>query len=346
LDGLTKWYNENEPRYQILLSRITNLLEILLKREGIGFYQVQSRVKSFSRFEEKMVRKKYSTPEDMIDFLGIRIICYLVSDKELISGMISDNFQVVKMDDKLDSKDVDTFGYSNAIHMDVRLSDDRIILPEYEQFKDLKFEIQVTTILQHAWSAIEHDRNYKTGVTLPKEVERAFYRLSSILEECDKRFDEITRKIDDYHSEIGSKINRDEYDIPINSPSLRRYLFKRFGDIPDFKPEYGPAKEKRVIEQLTDMGIKTLFDFEKIIPPNFKERYITMPKSTRGTYSTGIVVWVLIIFDWKKYFTEAYKEDDGLFDSHDAVIFEEFGLDISKFKEVNNKVEFDCSGLL
>ena len=78
----------------------------------------------------------------MTDFAGLRIVCYLLSEAEIVSGMVQDNFEVLKREDK-------TNGYK-SIHLDATLKQDRTLLPEYEQFVGLKFEIQVATIIQHA----------------------------------------------------------------------------------------------------------------------------------------------------------------------------------------------------
>jgi hypothetical protein len=50
------------------------------------------------------------------------------------------------------------------------------------------------------------------------------------------------------------------------------------------------------------MGINTLAEFEKIIPPNFKEKYRKIPPDKNGTYVTELAVWFLIIHDHNKYF--------------------------------------------
>ena len=288
--------------------------------------------------------RKYARPEEMTDFGGVRIICYLLSERKIISGILEDNFRILKRDDKTTKLEVDRFGYT-ANHLDAMLKEDRMQLPEYEQFSGLKFEIQITTILQHGWAQIEHDRNYKGGTVLPEKLQREFYRISAILEDCDTKFESITKDIEEYDENVRSKVEKNQLDIPIDSSSLRRYLFNKFGDIPDFKPQYGFLRERRVIDQLGAMGIKTLADLEKIIPYNFKERYLKLPKSKYGTYATGIVLWILIIHNFRKYFKEVYHESDGIFDSHDALVFEEFGINIYEFSHINDKVEFDCSGL-
>jgi hypothetical protein len=69
-------------------------------------------------------------------------------------------------------------------------------------------------------------------------------------------------------------------------------LLKNFGDIPDFKTEFGFVRDTYVVDQLRSMGINTLAEFEKIIPPNFKERYRKIPPDKDGTlcyWACGLV---------------------------------------------------------
>jgi ppGpp synthetase/RelA/SpoT-type nucleotidyltranferase len=291
---------------------------------------LQARVKVFDQFEAKLYRKKYVRPEDMTDFAALRVICYLNQDKEIVAGLLQDNFGVMKKEDKSLNLGVDKMGY-NAIHLDAMLKNDRDSLPEHERYKNLKFEIQVTTMLQHTYAEIEHDLIYKTGNVLPEKIQRQINRTSTELEGLDDEFEQIMNDIDNHIKSTYQKVDKNELDVPIDSPSLRRYLYKKFGDISDFKPQFGYVNYTYVINQLHSMGINTLAEFEKIIPDNFKVRYSKIPASKYGTYVTGLVVWFLIIHDHKKYFEEAYKESYGKFDSHDFRILKEFGVDTSKF---------------
>jgi hypothetical protein len=88
------------------------------------------------------------------------------------------------------------------------------------------------------------------------------------------------------------------------------------------------------------LGINTLEDLEKIIPTNFKERYLNakIPVPKYGIFATGLIVWFLIIHNQKKYFELAYKPSYGIFDSHDYRVFEEFGVNLSELPEGI----FDC----
>lgn len=143
----------------------------------------------------------------MIDFAGLRVIYYLLRDKKIISGLLEDNFHVLKKDDKSLNLGVDKMGY-NAIHLDAQLADDRAILPEYERFKDLKFEIQITTILQHTYSEIEHDLIYKTGNVLPDEIQRSIKNTSGELESLDEKFELVMDKIDAHKKSLYQKMDK------------------------------------------------------------------------------------------------------------------------------------------
>lgn len=307
-----------------------SIIESLLRRENIRFYHVETRVKEFDEFEAKLADQKYTQPEEMTDFAALRVICYLKQDKAIVTGLLEDNFRIIKREDKSIELGVDRIGY-NAIHLDAMLAKDRSGLSEYQRYKDLKFEIQITTILQHAYAQIEHDLIYKTGNVLPEGIQRSIKKTSGGLDILDDMFEQIMKDIDVHKRKSKQIIDKGELDLPIDSPSLRRYLLKKFGDIPDFKPQFGSVSDNYIIEQLHFMGIKTIADFQKIIPANFKEKYLEIPSSTYGTYATGLVVWLLIIHDYKKYFDEVYKESYGIFDTHDFHVFEKFGLDTSKF---------------
>jgi putative GTP pyrophosphokinase len=321
-----QWYLDNKSKYESLLNRVSGLTDILLRREKIKIYTIQSRVKDFDRFEAKFRNKKYHDPEDMIDFAGLRIVCYLLSDTELVSGMMQDNFEILKREDK-------TNGYK-AIHLDSTLGQERTVLPDYEEFVGLKFEIQVATILQHAYAEIEHDRKYKRDDVLPGRFHDKFDLISSTLVKCDEDLEQLTREIDKYEDEQFKRVDKNKLDIPIDSPSLRRYLLNKFEDMPGFRARYGGVKDREVIEDLNAMKIYTLAEFDKIATSlNFKERYKNIPPSPYGIFATGIVRWILIIHDWKRYFMNAWNESDGVFDIHDRNVFEGFGLDPGKFPE-------------
>jgi hypothetical protein len=54
--------------------------------------------------------------------------------------------------------------------------------------RDHWFEIQVRSILEHAWAEIEHEIVYKSGIKQPREITRRFASLAGALELLDSEF--------------------------------------------------------------------------------------------------------------------------------------------------------------
>jgi hypothetical protein len=112
------------------------------------------------------------------------------------------------------------FGYL-SYHLICKISPNRLLLPEYEKYKDIKFEIQIRSILQHAWAEIEHDIGYKSSLGIPKELKRKFSRIAGLLETADENFCEIKKAIEIYQEKIEK--NENEFlqtDLNLNSLQL------------------------------------------------------------------------------------------------------------------------------
>ena len=62
---------------------------------------------------------------------------------------------------------------------------------EWKKFSGIKFEIQIRTVLQHAWSAISHKLEYKTVNDVPKKMRRQLFRISALLEIGDQEFSSL-----------------------------------------------------------------------------------------------------------------------------------------------------------
>lgn len=197
-------------------------------------------------------------------------------------------------------------GYK-SVHLICKLNNERASLPENEKYRQLAFEIQVRTILQHSWAEIEHDKNYKFSGVLPKEIKRRLMVLSGALELIDREFNQLSKEIDSYANKVKIDTEIGELDTPINSISLEEYLNVKFADLVteiNMEPHFNGADEQ-ILRELKNYGIKTLKDLDNIIPEKFIASMINI---YRGLYTNylGALRDIMIINDIDKYYESSF----------------------------------------
>jgi ppGpp synthetase/RelA/SpoT-type nucleotidyltranferase len=105
-----------------------------------------------------------------------------------VDRVISKQCDAIEKNDKSDLLDKSqTVGY-RSVHDVVHLNTSGLALPEYPRFRELVAEIQVRTILQHAWAETEHDTRYKAVDVAPTAIARRFVALAGLLEIADREF--------------------------------------------------------------------------------------------------------------------------------------------------------------
>jgi ppGpp synthetase/RelA/SpoT-type nucleotidyltranferase len=102
---------------------------------------------------------------ELKDLAGCRLFFYTNTDVDrfLNSRLISENFKIDFDGSKIHhavGKDRPAEELYFAIHYLVSLKDDRLALPEYRKYRGLRCEIQIQTILNHAWAETTHDILY------------------------------------------------------------------------------------------------------------------------------------------------------------------------------------------
>ncbi len=223
-----KLYEEKRPIYKRLTAKIHSMLEELLKVEGVTVTVVESRTKKVAGFEEKINRpgKNYINPlEEITDLSGIRIVLYSLDDVEKVSDLVSREFIVdqERSVNKLNLLDADRFGYLSQ-HYIVKIGEPRSNLFEWKDLRDLWAEIQVRTVLQHAWAAIQHSLDYKSEYDIPMQLRRRLFRLSALFELADEELNHITDEAQGLFEQYKEQIESDQPSIELNLDSLKAYL--------------------------------------------------------------------------------------------------------------------------
>jgi len=341
VDDIELWYYKRLALYNLFGDRIKELIDRLLKGEGISIVGLQSRTKEFAGFRTKISNKGYRNPEEMVDLVGIRIIGYVRSDTVIICGVIRDNFSIIEERDKSEES-----GYKST-HFVATLTEYHTKSPLYSQFKHLKIEIQVCSILEHAWAELEHNIVYKNAGVFQREstIQQTFKNLSRDLEAIDNQFEQISRKLGNYSEDAIKKIISEDTGRPINPYSLRRYLTIKFGDTPGIRAEFRSAFAEEIIEEMRSVGIETLEGLNRIIPTNLKQVCIDKSSLSQGDATfTELIRIILIINDDEAYFTKAFKSDSMAVNAHFIDILQAFGKDISKHVRLEDYSPYSYPG--
>jgi ppGpp synthetase/RelA/SpoT-type nucleotidyltranferase len=110
-------------------------------------------------------------------------------DRFLNSRLIFENFVVDSDGSKIHhavGKDRSADELYFAVHYLVSLKEDRLSLAEYAHFRGMRCEIQIQTILNHAWAETSHDILYHPpsiegfGTKQFEEIKKRILRAASI----------------------------------------------------------------------------------------------------------------------------------------------------------------------
>ncbi|MCW2765823.1 MAG: yjbM [Nocardioides sp.] len=179
------------------------LVTAILDEAGINYLSITGRTKRVSSFAEKAERTidgrlMYPDPlREITDQIGVRVITYVHSDVAAVAGLLAD--QVVVHDDRdmgEETANEGRFGYASR-HLLIGLDAARESQPAYETLRGRVAQVQIRTVLQHAWAEFEHDIRYKG--TIPDEhvrdFDRRFTLAAGLLELADREFSTIRDRL-------------------------------------------------------------------------------------------------------------------------------------------------------
>jgi len=209
---IKKYVSGQKEAYRILSEKTKEFLSFILNSKGIVPHSITSREKDPEELREKITREGEDSDalfNGITDLAGVRIIAYFPSDVDKIVPLIEKEFNIDSrhsMDKRL-SSDPAIFGYA-SVHFVVEFRPEMLKLPEYALFDKMKCEIQVRTILQHAWAEIEHDIVYKSPGEIPFRVRRRFACLAGLLEIADREFESLRQDEMAVRQAIRSRIKK------------------------------------------------------------------------------------------------------------------------------------------
>lgn len=210
-------YQEHLPQFQEAEKRQMEAIRDYLSKAGIRIAGLESRIKTESSLTGKLILKgsKYKSLADITDILGFRVITFYPDDVDKVASVI-DRYYEVDWDNSVDKRklhDIDSFGYL-SLHYVCRMPD----MP-------YRMEIQMRTLMQHAWANMYHDIGYKSGVEIPKEYIRNMNRLAGMLELVDAEFSRIRMEVTDYRRRMQALVASGNLDdAQLDGETFKSYL--------------------------------------------------------------------------------------------------------------------------
>jgi putative GTP pyrophosphokinase len=279
-------YRAKLPLYESLRLRAVELISDILRNEKIDFHIVESRTKTIDSFREKISRngKNYKDPlNELDDLCGCRIITYYQDDCEKVASILKNEFllEEEQLSHQPQSLDADRFGYISA-HYIVRISADRLKLTEWKAYTGLKIEIQVRTVVQHAWSAVSHAVQYKEETQIPSKLQRRLYRIAGLFELADEEFIGIRDQRRALKEEAAVAISTGATEIPLTSASILEFslnwlgaakaleVAKGIGFVVDEYDE-GDSLIPDIYKYATRFNIKTIADLESSLEKDYEK---------------------------------------------------------------------------
>jgi putative GTP pyrophosphokinase len=214
------------PEYVRFTQKLDVLLRDLLQAKDIDFHLQEARTKENLSLREKIVRSARTSAgllNEITDLSGLRVITYYEDDAIAVANLIESEFTVDQENSIVHSAVAAEFGYKSA-HYVIKLSRGRAALLEWKGLAEFKAEIQVRTVLQHAWAAISHKLQYKRESDVPAILKRKLFRLSALFEIADDEFVSLRDASGVVTREIGELVSSGDRSLPLDYVSLSKLL--------------------------------------------------------------------------------------------------------------------------
>lgn len=167
-------YERQQAHYAEFARTVAVVLTAAIKRAGgyrlqIVTHRAKDAISLRNKLIDRDVADSGTVEEDIKDLAGCRAIFYSNADVEKLLGssLVEDNFDV--LDRKAHHPGIkpdESSQLYTANHYLVALKADRLALPDFAHFAGMRCEIQLHTILNHAWAEVEHDL-YKPAALAP-----------------------------------------------------------------------------------------------------------------------------------------------------------------------------------
>jgi len=193
-------YDQNVTAYRSNARELRKRLGTALKKDKrIHLHAVNVRVKERKHLEKKLRKKVATDPTLRIeDIIGVRVITYYRDDAVWVEQILHEMLWVhpgsyVNKGDMLEDRE---FGYRSIqfvatmpwVSRDVdRLPEHMRRMIQVSSLSPAVAEVQIRSIIEHAWAETEHGLQYHGVTTLSRDLRRRFALTAALVENVDEQ---------------------------------------------------------------------------------------------------------------------------------------------------------------
>ena len=258
-------YAARQPELREAAEQATALVTSVLDDAGINYLTITGRAKSVASFAAKAARVVDGQPafadpaHDITDVIGVRVITYVHSDVEAVAELLTG--EAVVLDDRDMGRETASegrFGYASR-HLLVGLHPDDAAA--YPDLVGQHVQVQIRTVLQHAWAEFEHDIRYKGSIPEEQraEFDRRFTLAAGLLELADREFSTIRDRLRGSAEAVREQARDD--DPRIDAQELAAFLAGQYADA-------GWSRESHyawISGLLLELGITSLTELADVV---------------------------------------------------------------------------------
>lgn len=286
-------YNENLENFKTISKVVKEQLESYVKDFGSIVNSVETRIKTAESLTGKLERKgyKYSSIKDITDLVGARVVTFYSDEVDKFAARVEKSF-VIDWDNSVDKRkiyNIDQFGYM-SLHYICQIPPEMYFDEKHPEINEIKFEIQLRSVLQHTWATIHHDTGYKNDVEVPKEYLRNMNRLAGLLELADDLFVSIRTSLADYRRRVKQVVSSGNFnDVELTFDSYNAYienggfseLNRRIATINNMEVE--EADLRNFLKVFKAFGFTTLKDLDDFVRRYSSDAYEFAVRQFSGT---------------------------------------------------------------
>ena len=329
IDDFIKQYEKDFDYYQTFSQVVASKIEDQLIKRGIKAivtYRAKRSDRVRAKIERRNTEQQYTTvadiTKDIFDLAGIRVSLYFPSDREIIDEIINEIFHIERTKKYPDTahtpKYTKRFSGYWATHYRVKIKEEGRTERELETIA----EIQVASVLMHAWSEVEHDLVYKpfsgelsreelaildeiNGLVLSGEI--ALERLQSAMAERTGHKKNVTDKFELTNYLINSITSKSKAHNLGNTSMLNNYLNTTksldIKKLDGYIDNINIDSKDSVTDQILNGLLVSDYDTKK---PNLKAYFenLNIPKEKAAAFVSYVKCWVVLEKAAREFLTD------------------------------------------